>query len=488
MKPGSVIAGKYRLVRRLGEGAMGAVWEAVNELTERSFAIKLIHHSALHGEELRARMFREARAAGRLQHPNVIELYDVGQTDDGDPFLVMELLRGETLEQLLERKRQLPVNLACAIGIQVARALTAAHGAGIVHRDLKPANIFLHRQPDGAVLVKVLDFGVSKLSSEQNATATSTGAAIGSPAYMSPEQAVGAPDVDGRSDLWSIGVLLLEAIGGAPAFGGDTVYAVVGNILHGPLPRLHALEPNADSRVDALVARCIVRDRAARIASARELAAELEVLLPTTAEAVLQDLDEDPTLAREPRHGGRVGHDSAIATKPYVRPIYPSETDLEGSDGRAAAAASVLLTAPPDLIRNEPAPSSRRLALPLLIGLGALIVTLTVGVGIVVLSTKSEPAVAVSAAPSPLGAPALSMSEPMIAPAPPTMGAAPSAPPEPSVTPTVSAAPTASAAPTSTPKPKPWVAPRARPTPQPAAGCPAGKAYFDAKGNMRCRP
>lgn len=201
--PGAILAGKYRIGRHLGDGAMGSVWEAINVRTQRRFALKLLRSELATGEA-RERMLREAHAAGRLQHKNVIEVYDVGETSSGDPFLVMELLQGETLEELASRSAPLPMAAAAVVGVQVCRALAAAHDAGIIHRDLKPANVFIHRGDGDAPIVKVLDFGVSKITGDA-ASATTTGAAIGSPAYMSPEQAKGTGGLTVRADLWSLG-------------------------------------------------------------------------------------------------------------------------------------------------------------------------------------------------------------------------------------------------------------------------------------------
>ncbi len=491
MKPGTVIAGKYRLVRRLGDGAMGAVWEAVNELTQRAFAIKLIHASAVGGDELRTRMMREARAAGRLHHRNVIEVYDVGETDDGDPFLVMELLRGETLDELLQRKQQLPVNLTCAVGIEVARALAAAHDAGIIHRDLKPANIFLHREPDLGVVVKVLDFGVSKVTSDQNASATTTGTAIGSPAYMSPEQAVGAPDIDARSDLWSVGVLLLEAASGTPAFKGDTIYAIVGNILHGEIPRLGARAPNVDSRLSEIVSRCLVRDRSARIPSARELAAQLELLLPSSAEAVLEDLEEEPTLARESPAEKRQGQDSVIATKPYVRHVDPAAP--EEAPGESAAAAGYpspqpsLVEMPPGSVTASASIGRSKIPVPLIIGVAAMFGAAILGVVLMVSLAKTTKPTAPATTVAPVVAPPATIDptstsallEPSGTAATPDAATAPAEKTAPKVEPTAPAAPSTKAAPKPQ-KPVRW-------TPKPKT-CPKNMVYFDpATGKMKCR-
>ncbi len=216
LSQGALIAEKYRLLRQLGGGAMGAVWAARNEHTSGQVALKLILGR---GPELRLRLLREAQACCQIRHKNVIQIHDVGQTDSGDPFLVMELLAGETLADLLGRKRRLNQREAVVIGRDVARALGAAHDKGIVHRDLKPTNVFLHNQPgEDARVVKVLDFGVSKNLLLSDGLRSMLDGPLGTPAYMSPEQASRDRDIDGRSDIWSLGVLLFEMLTGSVLF------------------------------------------------------------------------------------------------------------------------------------------------------------------------------------------------------------------------------------------------------------------------------
>ena len=255
---GALIAGKYRLQRLLGKGAMGVVWSARNELTSGQVALKLI---VAPGAELRLRLLREAQACCQIQHKNVIQIHDVGQTEGGDPFLVMELLSGETLADLLARKPRLNQREAAVIGRDVARALGAAHDKGIVHRDLKPANIFLHNQPgEDARVVKVLDFGVSKNLFAADGLQTMMGGAVGSPSYMSPEQARGARDIDARADIWSLGVLLFEMLTGERPFLGDARESIA-SILEGEIPVISRRLRGVDPGLDRLIAGCLTRDR-----------------------------------------------------------------------------------------------------------------------------------------------------------------------------------------------------------------------------------
>ncbi|WP_437572475.1 protein kinase domain-containing protein [Sorangium sp. So ce542] len=270
---GLVIAEKYKLVRRLGEGSMGVVWAALNLSTSREVALKLIHRP---DPELRRRLQREGRNGGALRHGNVIDMYDMGETEFGEPFLVMQLLTGETLAELLQRRRRLDADVAAAIGRDVARGLAAVHAAHIVHRDLKPANIFLHREPDtDEPVVKVLDFGVAKNLATNDGIRTATGGAVGSPLYMSPEQVRADPSVDHRADIWALGVVLFEMLTGTRPFQGDA-RAVFTGILTGEIPKISRYLRRVDPGLVELVARCMARHRDERIGSAAELAELLD--------------------------------------------------------------------------------------------------------------------------------------------------------------------------------------------------------------------
>ncbi|XYI00426.1 protein kinase domain-containing protein [Sorangium sp. So ce1128] len=270
---GVLIDRKYRLVRQIGEGAMGVVWSAVNVATAREVALKLIHRPEA---EFRLRLQREARNCGALRHRNVIDIYDMGETEAGEPFLVMQLLTGETVAELLARRRKLEPGVAASIGRDVARGLAAAHAMHTIHRDLKPANIFLHREPDmDEPVVKVLDFGVAKNLSVNDGLHTVQGGAVGSPLYMSPEQVRAEPNVDHRADIWALGVVLFEMLTGVRPFQGDA-QAVFMGILTGEIPTVSRYLRRVDQGLVDLIARCMRRDRAERIGSAAEIAAQLD--------------------------------------------------------------------------------------------------------------------------------------------------------------------------------------------------------------------
>ena len=275
IKPGTLLGGKYRLSHPIGYGGMGAVWAALNESTSREVAVKLL----IEGDpSLRPRLLREARSCGALKHPNVIDIYDVAQMASGEPFLVMELLSGETLAQLLKRRRRLDTHEAARIARDVARALAAAHTIGIVHRDLKPPNIFLH-SPDGEepAIVKVLDFGVAKNVALDDGLRTGLGELVGSPAYMSPEQARADGDLDHRTDIWSLGVVLFQMVTGVRPFTGEA-HQILMKLDGGTIPTVSDLIGDAQPRINDIVARCLRRDRNERFRSAAEIVRLLDPL------------------------------------------------------------------------------------------------------------------------------------------------------------------------------------------------------------------
>jgi len=279
VKVGDQISGKYRLLRRLGEGGMGEVWSARNELTNRDFAIKLLLPDMARSPEALERFFREARATGQLRHPHLASVYDVGKTADGRPYLVMELLSGESLEDLLSRERRLAQGKVCLHFSQIAWALQAAHRAGVIHRDLSSANIFLAESEEGRHAVpKILDFGVSKFlgPSIDGRVRTADGAVLGSPAYMSPEQACGADGVDERTDIWALGVLMYECLTGSRPFTGANYNALLFAILNAPHQPLIEAMPEVDPELAELVSSCLVKDRSVREYSARHVAERLE--------------------------------------------------------------------------------------------------------------------------------------------------------------------------------------------------------------------
>jgi serine/threonine-protein kinase len=286
VEPGQLVSGKYRLLQLLGAGGMGSVWGARNELTDRDFAIKFLAPDLAQNKEALQRFFHEAKACGQIKHPAVVDVYDMGQAEDGTPYLVMELLEGEGFDQRLARAGVIRPPEAAAWIAFVARGLDEAHQRGLVHRDLKPGNIFFAIDARGDVVPKVLDFGVSKATNaaEGDFARTQTGAVLGSPAYMSPEQAQGETDVDGRSDVWALGVILYEALTGRVPFDAPNYNALMVAIMAKPHIPVRELNPAVPPELSAVVDGALQKDRANRIASAKELADRLEgVVMKITA-------------------------------------------------------------------------------------------------------------------------------------------------------------------------------------------------------------
>ena len=264
--------GPYRLLREVGRGGMGTVYEAEDERLGRRVAVKLLPPEVSRDPRAKKRFLREARTASAVDHPNLCTVHDVGECD-GRLYFVLSFYEGETLRERL-RRGPLPVDQAREVAIQVARGLARAHEAGIIHRDIKPANVMLTRRGE----VKILDFGIARLQGDQTSL-TRTGASWGTPAYMSPEQARGEP-VDGRSDVWALGVLLYEMIAGRRPFGGDSVEALISSILTREPEPLDRLRPEVPPALARVVARALAKDPSQRHASALELLVDLESPAP----------------------------------------------------------------------------------------------------------------------------------------------------------------------------------------------------------------
>jgi serine/threonine-protein kinase len=282
MEPGQTVAGKYRLNRLLGTGGMASVWSATNVFTDREFAIKVMHPQVASTPEAAQRFLKEAKVSARVDHPNVIEVLDVGQAEDGSLFLVMELLNGWSLDAALRRQSPtMTVAELARIMIDVGRALGAAHRSGVVHRDLKPTNIFLHRDKSGVVIPKLLDFGVSKfLEDDRNHALTIAGTVLGSPLYMSPEQARGDTRVDGRTDVFAFGGILFEALTGFRAYDAPNFNALIVSIATKQPKSIDEHAAHVPESLRAVVRDCMVVDRDQRLADMDAVAARLEAALP----------------------------------------------------------------------------------------------------------------------------------------------------------------------------------------------------------------
>ena len=284
---GLAVGGKYEVRRVLGIGGMGVVCEAIHIDLGKKVAIKLIDKTMKESELIVARFRREARALGQIQSEHIVDVFDVGADARVGLYMVMEHLPGEDLQSRLDRDKRLDLTTCVMIGHQMAAGLEKAHAAGVIHRDLKPANVFLTTRDNGSLLVKLLDFGVSKLLNDAGgARITGSGAPIGTPLYMSPEQAEGKDDTDGRADIWSLGAVLYEALAGAPPFADRGSYhgTIVGILTSRP-KLLHDAAPWVPHELAKVVDAMLVHDRDARIKTAEHVTKRLLEAYP----AVLPD-------------------------------------------------------------------------------------------------------------------------------------------------------------------------------------------------------
>lgn len=273
---GTLLGGKFRVLREIGVGGMGAVYEIEHAFTHHRRALKLLHREVAGNPAIVERFLREASAAGRIGNPHVVETFDAGTLDTGEPYLVMELLSGRTLTELLESRGPLPPGELADLMRQACSGVQAAHDAGIVHRDLKPDNLFIVDR-DGTPFVKILDFGISKFDSTLtgNHGLTREGSLLGTPYYMPPEQVRGAA-VDARADVYALGVILYECLTGQKPFDADTLPHLSLKIHEGNATPVAELRPDAPEELVAIVTRAMQADRDRRFQSVRELAAAIE--------------------------------------------------------------------------------------------------------------------------------------------------------------------------------------------------------------------
>jgi serine/threonine-protein kinase len=452
---GMVVADRFRLERLLGEGGMGAVWLAHHTGLDVPCAVKFIHAEAATSAEVRARFEREAKGAAQLRSPNVVQILDHG-TWEGTPYIAMEYLEGEDLEARLTRQGRLGLQETLAITIQVARALSRAHAAGLVHRDLKPANIFLVHDDDREI-AKVLDFGIAKSQSLALASAdskTKTGSVMGTPYYMSPEQAQGTKEVDHRSDLWALAVVVFQCVTGELPFDSAALGDLFVKIIVNPVPVPSAIA-EVPAGFDAWWARAATRDPNARFQTAKELADALAPALGLGVSAADRSL-----LAR---------NSAADLARPSI-----SDPVSDGGSWPEPMPRARLQTAGPVVAALTAVPTNRapRSLVPLIAGATGIVALAGIAAFFVlhgggapqgpIAADTSAPAVAIpKPAPSPtepsvVAAPIVSAASSAAAP-PPTVSAAPVAPtaktPAITKTPVVGKTPTPSTANPSTKTP-----------------------------------
>jgi serine/threonine-protein kinase len=384
VEPGLHIADKYELVRQIGVGGMGEVWAAHHARIDRHVAIKFPNVDLVQRPEIRERFFAEARILGRLRHPNIVDVIDFGELDNGGLFLVFELLDGMSLDAYVQELGRLASRNAVMIALELCRGLAFAHEANVIHRDLKPANVFLHKAPNGRLQVKLLDFGISKICTPnvESTHLTEADAVVGTPAYMSYEQARAVPDIDARTDIWSAGVILYEMLAGIPPFEAQSFSATIAKIVTDPVPPLSTWGANVPADLEALVQRCLEKNRDDRFRSAAALQAALEAVLPRLSEPPpsrrlqLDSLTDLPTIPPPPVF--------AVPSAPSssLRIFSPCARTTNGNSAPPEGRPSLVTPSPSHA--SLPAPAEPRSRSRLVLGAFAM---LAVGAGIASLAS-----------------------------------------------------------------------------------------------------
>jgi serine/threonine protein kinase len=463
-REGDLVAGKYRVGQLLGAGGMGMVFAGRHEQLDQPVAIKFVRNGAIADQEGAQRFMREARAAARLKSEHVARVLDVGTLDSGSPYMVMELLEGVDLAALLTSSGPLSVSDVADWVLQACEAIAEAHAAGIVHRDIKPENLFLARTVGGASHIKVLDFGISKSIDAVRAAGglTRTQSVLGSPLYMSPEQMRSSRNVDPRTDVWALGVVLFELMSGVSPFEADTMPELCLKVVSEPPRSLAELRPDVPAEMVEIVGRCLEKDPEKRFANAAELATALEPLVSAGARSLI----ERTRLAMR-----RASSPHPYATPPSGSSASPDALTLaSGSTPQRPQTDNGWRAGTP-----APSPAKRRSAWPLIAATG--VVTLGLAVVLVggTLRSRGQAPVAPAAAVALSAPPATGSTLPLVAPTPSDPPGPAPAPIAPSATVSANAAPSAvaSAPPSSASAPAHAVA-AARPSPSRAPAKPAG--------------
>ena len=341
---GTILGDTYEVQRRLGEGGMGRVYEARHVRLGRHYAIKIMHQMFAADRDALARFRREAIAASTIMSPNVAQVFDVNATRDGQPYLVYEYIDGEDLGTLLEREGTLSIARAAHIARQVANGLATAHAAGVVHRDLKPENVMLVKAADGSDVAKLLDFGIAKVQQEDKLTRT--GAVLGTPAYMAPEQARGGSTIDHRCDIYALGAMIYRAVTGRPAFGGEDAGRTLTSVIWDEPARPKTLRKDLPDALELVIQRAMAKDPEQRFASMAELDAALAPF--DAATGVTTRIDSAPIATARPAAGkpmGDVGRaQTIVATGTTGQTMAPSASGRidTGSQARFARPRAIL--------------------------------------------------------------------------------------------------------------------------------------------------
>ena len=340
VRVGDVLAGRFRVERVLGEGGMGVVLLAHHLHLDQPVAIKLLSSRMNWSSDTLTRFMREARAASKIKSEQVVRVFDVATLEDGSPYIVMECLEGLDLQRELETNGRMTVEDAVDCILQACVALAEAHKLGIVHRDLKPGNLFLTHRADGSRLVKVLDFGISKVTTRdslsEDSRLTQVSAQLGSPMYMSPEQMRVARDASEQTDVWSLGIILYQLLSGAFPFPADTVAHICAKVLDDPPDPLVGKAPRLGPEIQAVVFKCLEKEPAHRFGSVGDLAGALR---PFAAPASITYIDRAQGVLAAP---DRV---SAVPVPPAQPGIWATVASFSRTRGGSRAARAGLLAA-----------------------------------------------------------------------------------------------------------------------------------------------
>jgi tRNA A-37 threonylcarbamoyl transferase component Bud32 len=461
VSPGTVLAGKYRVDRVLGEGGMGVVVLATDEQLERRVAIKFLLPEYAQHAEATQRFLREARAAVKIQSEHVARVIDVGTLDTGSPYMVMEYLQGRDLAAVIDERLILPVEDAVAHVLEACDAIAEAHSVGIVHRDLKPANLFLANQPDGSTRIKVLDFGISKATMTAatggvDPSLTRTSSMMGSPLYMSPEQMKSAKNVDPRTDVWALGVILYELLTGEPPFYAESIPELSAKVLLEEPVAIRSLRADVPQALEAVVKRALAKDMAARFPTVADLAAALAQFGPARTRANVERASKVLKIS-----GGALQPVVAPLLSPTTDPVAHARTAVAWTETGGASGQK-------KESRGRGAVILGGIAAVAVLGGAAFFAMSGRGSAGAVGTAVSPPTPAAMAAPAEVKPAAPVAAEPVVATPPPAPSAAPSA--APAVVPTLAAAPLPVAG-------KPGAAAvRAKPTAKPKPEAPSGPA------------
>jgi eukaryotic-like serine/threonine-protein kinase len=420
VREGEILAGKYRIDKVLGAGGMGVVVAAHHIQLDEKVAIKFMLPEALGSPEAVARFTREARAAVKIKSEHVARVSDVGVLDNGAPYMVMEYLEGGDLAAWVEQRGALEIEQAVEFVLQACVAIADAHGLRIVHRDLKPANLFCVRRSDALLSIKVLDFGISKItgvsSTSGNMGMTKTKAVMGSPLYMSPEQMTASRDVDARTDIWSLGVILYELIAGVVPFYGDVLPEVCVKIATEEPPPIRDRRPDVPEELERVILKCLRKKRVDRYANVAELALALAPFGPKRARGLAE-------------RAARVIQAAGLSQSALTMPASTDPSELAPASGTMSSWGSTART-------------GGGMMKTIMLAGGGLVLIACTAIATAIVLRKQQPAVPTTAA--------IGVAPSVIAPATPTpvvLAALPELPPPPAVPAAPSAAPVASAAP-----------------------------------------